>query len=80
MILIGNALTLNPNADPKDIADISGDGLKLARELLWTVDFDRAKDAGILNWLQARRWRRLRSDEFPRRRRTAETELKDKQR
>jgi hypothetical protein len=40
----------------------------------------RAKDAGILNWLQARRWRRLRSDEFPRRRRTAETELKDKQR
>ena len=41
------ALTLNPNANPKDVEDISGDGLTLARELLWTVDFARAKEAGM---------------------------------
>src|SRR6266516_6587339 len=41
------ALTLNPNSNPNDVEDISRDGLKVARELLWTVDFEHAKEAGM---------------------------------
>ncbi|MDQ2659033.1 MAG: hypothetical protein M3Y03_01290 [Verrucomicrobiota bacterium] len=47
VIIAPLALTLNPNSDPKDVEDISGDGLTLGRELLWTVDFERAKEAGM---------------------------------
>jgi hypothetical protein len=35
-----------------------------------------AVDCGIIAWLQARLWRRRRSEQFPRRQRTAQTELR----
>lgn len=41
------ALTLNPNADPKEQVDAYGDGLTIARELLWTIDFDEATRVGM---------------------------------
>ena len=43
------ALTLSPDAqgNPNDLVDISGDGLTVERELLWTLDFAEAERVGM---------------------------------
>jgi len=43
------ALTLSPEVqgDPNALVDISGDGLLVEREMLWTVDFAEAERAGM---------------------------------
>jgi len=41
------ALTLSPTADPNTVLDVSGDGLKLDPEIIWTVDFEKAEAAGM---------------------------------
>ena len=41
------ALTLSPTVDPNSVLDVSGDGLELDKDLLWTVDFDNAEAAGM---------------------------------
>ncbi len=40
-------LTLSPTVDPTSVLDVSGDGLKLDPELIWTVDFPNAEAAGM---------------------------------
>jgi len=41
------ALTLSPTADPATVLDVSGDGLQLDPEILWTVDFPQAEAVGM---------------------------------
>lgn len=44
------ALTLSPStdaADPAEVVDISGDGLNVDRDVLWTLDFATAEAAGM---------------------------------
>jgi hypothetical protein len=40
-------LTLSPTVDPTSVLDVSGDGLKLDPELIWTIDFPNAEAAGM---------------------------------
>src|SRR5262249_41987728 len=41
------ALTLAPDATPSEAIDISGDGLRLDPDIIWTVNFDRAEEVGM---------------------------------
>jgi hypothetical protein len=49
-VLMPLALTLSPAVqadDAADLVDISGDGLEVDRDMLWTVDFAEAERAGM---------------------------------
>jgi hypothetical protein len=41
------ALTIGGDVAESDLVDISGDGLKLDQDVLWTIDFARAEQAGM---------------------------------
>jgi hypothetical protein len=40
-------LTVHGSVPDSDLIDISGDGLTVDRDVLWTIDFDRAEQAGM---------------------------------
>ncbi len=41
------ALTVNPSATPDQMVDVSGDGLTIDADAAWTIDFNRAEQAGM---------------------------------
>jgi hypothetical protein len=40
-------LTPNPNVDESDLVLIPGTAVRIDKDLLWTVDFDAAKQVGM---------------------------------